>query len=147
MPTEISPSDKPPWTIVSIGRKRGGRGDKLHVDDDRPPDLEHCLWQRVRRRPGVQGHLEVRRQLEFPHHGLALIRRGGGDAAVDAHHAHAEVAGLRDPLQADPVEGMDGEPGALHEDQPRQQDHGRSPAQAARPKFERHAFWTSAART
>ena len=63
-------------------------------------------------------------------------RIGQRDGAVDADHAHREVARLRQALHIQPVERVDGQTGHLHEGQTDQKHQRGARGETARPKAE-----------
>ena len=77
--------------------------------------------------------MHVRPELHLLERGLTLARGGAGHRAIDAHRTHAEVAQVGEALQLQPVESVDGQAGALHEDEAQQQREQGPLGQAVRP--------------
>ena len=82
---------------------------------------------------------KVRAAVQFRQAPLPPRRIGQRDRAIDAHHAHGEVARLRQALHIQPVQRVDGQTGHLHEGQTEQQHQRGARRQTARPKAKFHA--------
>ena len=65
-------------------------------------------------------------------------RIGQRDGAVDADYAHREVACLRQALHIQPVEGVDGQTGHLHQGQTDQKHQCGPRGEATRPNAKFH---------